>query len=143
MTSACASASAVEVLYARIRPGIQARDSELDAAEIPHDHHEDVAQAHRVDLAEDRAAGRAGGLAVVIGPEAVPLVAQAIGVAVVPRVVVFLLETGHDVLHFLLRFHGIGQRDEAGAVVLEQPLAPGRDAPVCVEIFHHDESSFF
>ena len=73
----------------------------------------------------------------------VPLVAQPVGVAVVPGVVVLLPEAGDDVLDLLLRFHGVGQRDEAGAVVLEQALAPGRDAPVCVVIFHRDESSVF
>ena len=98
----------------------QSRDSQLYAAEIPYDHHQNVAQPVRVYLSEHRPAGRSRRFSVVIRTELVALISQAVCIYMMPRVVVLLLECSDDFLHFFFCFNGICMGNESASIVLEK-----------------------
>ena len=110
----------------------QTGDSELDTPEISDNHHEYVAQPGRIYLPEYGPPCRTGRLAIVICPPHISLQAYAVGIAMMARVVVLLLEGSPDLLDFSFALHRICQSDEAASVVFEKSFGSFLYATICI-----------
>lgn len=107
----------------------ETRNPEFNSPEIPHYDNENITEGVGVNYRKNLPACRPGWFPVVICAKSKSLIAKTPGIAMMPGVVILLLQGIYYGFYLLLCLNGIGQGDETAAVVLEQTLCRSRYAP--------------